>query len=123
MLGYVLKSKPYNVLPALRDHLFVLDNWHLGAYALVAIVVWRWRILLAPRIAPMTVTVLAGVALIVVVYFFTTAAWGVLNETLVNRMPLHLAPAIAFYALVLVVEGRDRPGVQPSLQATNAADA
>lgn len=123
VLGYVLKSKPYNVLPTLLDHLFVLDNWHLGAYAVAAIVAWRWRILLAPRIAPMTVTVLAGVALIVVVYFFTTAAWGVLNETLVNRMPLHLAPALAFYALVLVVEGRDRPGVQPSLQATNAADA
>lgn len=123
VLGYVLKSKPYNVLPALRDHLFVFDNWHLGAYAFVAIVAWRWRILLAPRVAPMTVTVLAGLGFIVVVYFFTTAAWGVLNETLVNRMPLHLAPAIAFYALVLVVEGRDRPGVQPSLQATNAADA
>ena len=29
----------------------------------------------------------------------------------------------AFYALLLVVEGRGRPGVQPSLQATYAADA
>lgn len=123
VLGYVLKSKPYNVLPTLRDHLFMFDNWHLGWYAVVAIAAWRWRILLAPRVAPMTFTILAGVALIGVVYFFTNAALGVRNETLVNRMPLHLAPAIAFYALLLVVEGRGRPGVQPSLQATYAADA
>ena len=63
------------------------------------------------------------VGLIVVVYFFTPAAIGVANETLVNRMPLHLVPAAAFYALVLVLEGRGRPGFQPNLQATNAADA
>lgn len=123
LMGYALRTKPINVLPSLRDHLLVFDNWHLGWYAVAAIAAWRWRELLSPRIAPMTFTMLAGLSLIVVVYFFTPAAMGVANETLVNRMPLHLAPAAAFYALVLVVEGRDRPGVQPSLQATNAAEA
>lgn len=123
VMGYVLRTDPTNVLPALGEHLLVLDNWHLAFYAIAAILAWRWRILLAPRVAPLTLTMLAGVCLVVAVSFFSSAAFGVLNETLVNRMPLHLVPALAFYALVLVVEGRERPGVQPSLQATNAAEA
>lgn len=123
MMGYALLSRPINVLPTLIDHVLVFDNWHLAAYALVAIVAWRWRILLAPRLAPMTMTMAAAVGLVVVVYFFTSAAVGVADETLVNRFLLHLAPALAFYALLLYVDGRERPGDQPSLQATNAADA
>ena len=42
---------------------------------------------------------------------------------LVNRFLLHLAPALAFYALLLYVGGGERRGDQPSLNATNAADA
>jgi hypothetical protein len=123
LMGYALRTRPVNVLPALAEHFLVLDNWHLAWYAIAAVIAWRWRILLTPRVAPLTLTMLAGASLIVTVYFFSSAALGVLNETLVNRMPLHLMPALAFYALVLVVEGRGRPGVQPSLQATKAADA
>jgi len=123
LMGYVLLSRPVNVLPAVIDHVFVFDNWHLSAYALVALVAWRRRILLAPRLAPMTMTMAAAAGLVIVVYFFTSAAGGVADETLVNRFLLHLAPALAFYALLLYVEGRDRPGDQPSLQATNAVDA
>ena len=106
-----------------REPKVVFDNWHLSAYALVALVAWRRRILLAPRLAPMTMTMAAAAGLVIVVYFFTSAAGGVADETLVNRFLLHLAPALAFYALLLYVEGRDRPGDQPSLQATNAVDA
>jgi hypothetical protein len=123
LMGYVLLSRPVNVLPAVIDHVFVFDNWHLAAYALVALVAWRWRSLLSPRLAPMTMTMAAAVGLVVVVYFFTSAAGGVADETLVNRFLLHLAPALAFYALLLYVGGGERRGDQPSLNATNAADA
>ncbi|MBK6805592.1 MAG: hypothetical protein IPG84_12355 [Betaproteobacteria bacterium] len=123
LMGYVLLSRPVNVLPAVIDHVFVFDNWHLAAYALVALVAWRWRRLLSPRLAPMTMTMAAAVGLVVVVYFFTSAAGGVADETLVNRFLLHLAPALAFYALLLYVGGGERRGDQPSLNATNAADA
>ena len=123
LAGYVLLSRPVNVLSSVVDHVFAYDNWHLAAYALVAIVAWRWRILLSPRLAPMTMTVAAATALVVVVYFFTSAAGGVADETLVNRFLLHAAPALAFYALVVLLEGRGRSGDQPSRQATYAADA
>lgn len=123
VMGYWLRTRPANVLRPVLDNLFVFDNWHLAWYAVVAVAAWRWRVLLSPRIAPMTFTVVAGVALIGVVYFFSSASYGVANETLVNRMPLHFAPALAFYALSLVVVGRAPAGVQPSRQATNAADA
>jgi hypothetical protein len=123
IMGYALRTRPVNVLGTLREHLFVLDNWHLAGYAFLAIVAWRWRVLLSLRVAPMTATMAAALGLVVVVYFFTSAALGVANETLVNRFLLHLAPALAFYTLVVFVEGRARPGAQPSLQATNAAEA
>ena len=56
-------------------------------------------------------------------FFFTNAAGGVANETLVTRLPLHLAPTAAFYALLLVLDGTARDAVQPSRAATKAADA
>jgi hypothetical protein len=123
MMGYTLRTRPADVLGPLAEHVFAFDNWHLSGYAVIAIVAWRWRILLSPRIAPMTLTMAAAFGLVVVVFFFTSAAVGVENETLVNRFLLHLAPALAFYTLVVYVEGRERAGTQPSLQATNAADA
>ena len=122
--NYTLFSRPVDVTGPALDHLFVYGNWHLGGLAfLVALAAWRWRSLLSPRLAPMTMTMGAGVALVVVVFFFTSAAGGVADETLVTRLPLHFAPTAAFYALLLVLDGTDRDAVQPSRAATNAADA
>lgn len=123
MLGYVLLSRPVWVTDVVARHVFAFDNWHLAAYAAIAIVAWRWRVLLSPSLAPATMTMAAAAGLVAVVYFFTSAAGGVANETLVNRFLLHAAPALAFYLVLVCLEGRAPPGVQPSLNATNAADA
>ena len=121
--GYTLFSRPVDVTGPAFDHLFVFGNWHLGAWFLVALAAWRWRTLLSPRLAPMTMTMVAGIALVAIVFFFTNAAGGVANETLVTRLPFHLVPAAAFYALLLVLDGTARDAVQPSRAATKAADA
>lgn len=118
LMGYVLLSRPVDVLPYVIPQVFAYDNWRLAAYALVAVVAWHWRILLSQRLAPLTMTVAAAAALVIVVYFFTSAAGGVANETLVNRFLLHAAPALAYYVLVVLLEGRGRSGDQPSRQAT-----
>ena len=118
LMGYVLLSRPVDVLPYVIPQVFAYDNWHLAAYALVAVVAWHWRILLSQRLAPLTMTVAAAAALVIVVYFFTSAAGGVANETLVNRFLLHAAPALAYYVLVVLLEGLGRSGDQPSRQAT-----
>jgi hypothetical protein len=46
--------------------------------------------------APMTVTMLGAFAFVFVVFFYSSAAFGVADETLVNRLPLHMVPALAF---------------------------
>ena len=51
------------VAATLYEHLFVMDNWHLLWYAVVAVVVVNARSLLGERLAPMTVTIAAAVAL------------------------------------------------------------
>jgi hypothetical protein len=123
MLGYVLLSRPVNVLPTVLLQTFVLDTWHLAAYAAVAVALCRWRTLLSPRLAPATLTVAAAIGLVVVVFFFSSAAWGVADETLGNRFLLHLMPTLVFYTLLVLLEPGALAGDQPSAQATKVADA
>ncbi len=46
--------------------------------------------------APMSVTMLGAFAFVFVVFFYSSAAGGVDDETLVNRLLLHLVPALGF---------------------------
>jgi hypothetical protein len=40
--------------------------------------------------------------LVAVVFYLTDASGGVDDETLVNRLPLHMVPALLFYVLLLL---------------------
>jgi len=123
LFGYVLLTRPVDVTGTLVDHVFVFGNWHLAGYVLVALVAWRRKALLSPALAPMTMSVAAMAGVVLVVYYFTSAAGGVLDETLVNRFLLHAAPALAFYALLLVLDARARPSADAITPATKPADA
>ena len=123
MLGYVLLSRPVNVTGTLVDHVLVFGNWHLAGYVLVALVAWRRRALVTPALAPATITVAAMAGIVVVVFYFSSAAGGVLDETLVNRFLLHAAPTLAFYALLLVLDAFAPSTATASAPATKAADA
>lgn len=127
LFGYLLRTRFSNVSLPLAQHLFVMDNWHLLWYATVAVVALRWRRLVAADLAPMTVTMAGAFGLVFVVYFFSSAAGGVDDESLVNRMPLQMVPALVFYLALLLRP--PAPGQAPGevrrssqLQA-NAADA
>jgi predicted neutral ceramidase superfamily lipid hydrolase len=80
---------------------FVMDNWHLLWYVAIVMVAANYRILLTPALAPMSITMLGALAFVFVVFFFTSAAGGVEDESLVNRLPLHLVPALVFYLVLL----------------------
>jgi hypothetical protein len=113
-----------NVTLPFAQHLFVMDNWHLLWYATLAVVAWRHRQLLRPALAPMTITMLGAFGLVFVVYFMSTAAGGVDDESLVNRMPLHLTPALMFYLALLLQEApQARPARSASQLQANATDA
>jgi hypothetical protein len=83
------------------EHFFQMDNWHLLWYLTLAVIVLRWRALFSVPVAAMTVTMLGAFAFVFVVFFYSSAAFGVADETLVNRLPLHMAPALAFYLAFL----------------------
>jgi hypothetical protein len=102
LLGYVLRSRFTNVTLPLAQHLFVMDNWHLLWYATLGIVTLRVRRLLARDLAPMTLTMAGAVGLVFVVYYFSSAAGGVDDESLVNRMPLQMIAALVFYLALLL---------------------
>ena len=120
LFGYVLRTRFTNVSQPLLAHLLLMDNWHLLWYATIVTVIANRRAVLAPELVPMTVTMLGAFAFVFVVFFYTSAAAGVEEETLVNRLPLHLVPALAFYLVLLWRKGRDatpaavaRPVPQP----------
>ena len=120
LFGYTLRTRFADTSLPLAQHLFVMDNWHLLWYATVAVVALRWRRVVAPELAPMTATVACALGLVTVIYFFSSASGGVHDESLVNRMPLQMVVAVAFYLALLLQGGATRRSSQ--LQA-NAADA
>ena len=115
VLGYTLRTQFANVSRPLLEHFFEMDNWHLLWYLALAVVALRARLLLSAAMAPMTVTMAGAFGFVFIVFFFSSAAGGVADETLVNRLPLQLVPALAFY---LVLLWREAPEL-----ATGAATA
>ncbi|HEY2863539.1 MAG TPA: hypothetical protein VGK37_07955 [Casimicrobiaceae bacterium] len=105
VLGYTLRTQFSNVSRPLFEHLFVMDNWHLLWYVTLAVIALRWRAMLSPAMAPMTILMLGAFAFVFVVFFYSSAAFGVIDETLVNRLPLHMVPALAFYLAMLWQKG------------------
>ena len=101
VLGYVLRTEFTNVSRPLFEHFFEMDNWHLFWYLAPLAIALRWRALFSAAMAPMTVTMLGAFGFVLVVFFYSDAALGVSDETLVNRLPLHLVPALAFYLVLL----------------------
>jgi len=107
VFGYAVRTRFSNVSQPLFEHLFLMDNWHLLWYLTIGMVVANYRLLLTTALAPMSITMLSAFAFAFVVFFYSSAAGGVGDETLVNRLPLHLVPALAFF-LVLLWRQRSR---------------
>jgi hypothetical protein len=107
-MGYVLRAHFENVTLPIYQHMFLMDNWHLLWYAAIAVIGFNWRLLLQANVAPATVTMLAALGLIVVVFFYSSATGGVDEESLLNRFLLHLVPALSFYLLLILGERQRR---------------
>jgi hypothetical protein len=103
------------------EHFFQMDNWHLLWYLTLAVIALRWRALFSVAAAPMTVTMLDAFAFVSVVFFYSSAAFGVADETLVNRLPLHMVPALAFYLAFLWRQAPERTSSVESAAAPEAA--
>lgn len=76
----------------LAQSYFLLGNWHLLWFGVVAASALAWRHLLAPALAPITMIVGAGLMFLFFVFAFTNASFYIADQTTVNRATLHLAP-------------------------------
>jgi hypothetical protein len=119
ILGYTVATKFVNVTFPVYEHMFVMDNWHLLWYAAIALIVFNGRLLFGAMLAPMTVTMLAAIGVVLVVFFFSNAAIGVAEENLVNRFLLHAVPALAFF-LMLILREREREAPAAEIAAPRA---
>jgi len=70
----------------------------------------------------MTVTMLGALAFVAVVFYYSSAAGGVADESLVNRLPLHMTPALVFYVLMLLQFSPSR-SASPYDEAARSAPA
>ena len=120
VLGYTLRTEFSNVSRPMFEHFFQMDNWHLLWYLTLAVIALRWRAVFSPAMAPMTVTMLGAFAFVFVVFFYSSAAFGVADETLVNRLPLHMVPALAFYLAYLWRQAPERTSGVESAAARQA---
>jgi hypothetical protein len=102
---------------ALAEAYFLLNNWHLLWYAVVALAVIGARRLVRPPLAPLAAVVGTGLVFLGVVFTFTNVAAWVADFTTVNRATLHLAPLLVVLCVLL---WRELSRAQPSASETTA---
>ncbi len=122
-MGYVVRAQFEHTMLPIYQHLFLMDNWHLLWYAAIAVIAFNWRLLLKANFAAVTVTMLAALGFVGVVFFYSSAGTAVVDESLLNRFLLQLVPALSFYLMLLLSQRQQRgtlaSGVGPAGAATH----
>ncbi|MDQ5910364.1 MAG: hypothetical protein QG599_2460 [Pseudomonadota bacterium] len=92
--------------PVARN-LLILGNWHLLGYLLLIALLWGLpKIFAEPwRLAGMLVTG-SGLFMLFALFFLTDAYLWAVQYTSINRVFLHFAPALLFWALTVFQEGQ-----------------
>lgn len=85
------------VLSSVVDVLFLQPNWHLLFYLVPIVLVARWhRFRLLSGSGLLAVVLGGGLLFLFVLFFLTDAAVWALNYTSVNRLVLHIVPALVW---------------------------
>lgn len=120
VMGYHLHldfAPPWN---GLFESLFMLGTWNILWYGIFAAAIVGAREWLAPRIAPLTMLVGAGVLFLFFVFAFTNARAWVESQTTVNRALLHLAPLLFVWAMLVFRAAAQRLAPAPAAATTAA---
>jgi hypothetical protein len=89
----------------LAGGLFVQSNWHLLWWIAPAAIAWRWRALRQSDALSLAALLLAACfALLVVLFVFTDAAEWAESYTAVNRLVMHVTPAVVTLLALLMRE-------------------
>jgi hypothetical protein len=90
----------YRIVESLLQHLLAFGNWHLLWYLAPLSFAFAWRQALAQR--GTSIALACGFGFLAWTFFFTQAGDWVVDYTTVNRALLHIAPATAAFAALLV---------------------
>jgi hypothetical protein len=122
VLGYQTRLSYQMPWRSLAEAYFLLGNWHLLFYGAIAAAVLGRRQLLTHELAPLTVTIAAGLGFLAFGFGFTNAGAWVEDQSTVNRATLHLAPLLVLWMILTFrawVEARENPvGQSSTLAAT-----
>ena len=82
---------------------FILDNWHLFWYLAIAVIVFSVPRIVSDRlILTCAVPLLVWLLLLFTLFCLTQAQEWAAKYTSINRLFLHIVPALLFYLLILV---------------------
>ena len=123
VLGYRLHLDFAPAWRSLVDSLFLLGNWHLLWYAVIAAAIVGWQVLRSPAFASLSATVASGLLFLVVVFAFTNARNWVTDQTTINRAVLHIAPLALVWTIVVVHAAAGRFAPAPGHGRAPAAAA
>ena len=85
---------------ALFESFFMLGNWNLLWYGVIAATILAGPRLASAPLAPFAMIMVTGVMFLAIVFTFTNAREWVETQTTINRAVLHLAPLAAVWMLV-----------------------
>ena len=100
VLGYALRL---DFTPAWRELVrtyFLMGNWNLLWYGLIALWIVSARRLFKPPLLPLAVTIVSGLAFLFIVFSISEAAVWMADLTTANRATLHLAPLLIAFGVL-----------------------
>ena len=126
ILGYQLHLNFAPAWAQLVKTYYLMGNWNLLWYAVIAIVAFGWRRLGEPTLLPLAVVTAAGMSFLFFVFAFTEAAVWMADLTTANRATLHIVPLIVYlgvltwHSMTLAHSGATLPPVAGMSAPTSA---
>jgi hypothetical protein len=102
---------------------YLMGNWNLLWYAVIALIAFGWRRLKEPRLLPLTMVTAAGLSFLFFVFAFTAAAVWMADLTTANRATLHIVPLLVYLGVLTWHSLAHAPGAPSEAAASPAAEA
>jgi hypothetical protein len=100
LLGYRLHLNFAPAWAQLVKSYYLMGNWNLLWYAIVALAAFGWRRLKEPPLLPLTVVAAAGMSFLFFAFAFTDAAVWMADLTTANRATLHIVPLLVYLGVL-----------------------
>jgi len=100
ILGYRLHLTFAPAWAQLVKSYYLMGNWNLLWYAVIALVAFGWRRLREPPLLPLTAVTTAGLSLLFFAFAFTEAAVWLPDLSTANRATLRIAPLLVFLGVL-----------------------